>query len=99
MGMPLQNYQLLIQIFTQWMWVFGIPYSNVLTVNAPTQVEPCFICKKCLEQKNPSCGKGWVGWNIANYRNLLHKFPILNILETRKGILPMLFTFVPEYDN
>ena len=25
-------------------------------------------------------------------------FPILNCLETRKCILPMLFTFVPEYD-
>ena len=38
------------------------------------------------------------GWNIVNYRNLFHKFPILNILETRKHILPKLFTFVPEYD-
>ena len=54
--------------------------------------------KNCLEQKNPACGKGWAGWNIVNYRNLFHKFPILNILETRKCILPMLFTFVPEYD-
>lgn len=37
-------------------------------------------------------------WNIVNYRNLFHIFPILNSLETRKSILPMFFTFVPEYD-
>jgi hypothetical protein len=25
---------------------FGTPYSTVLTINATTQVEPCFVCKK-----------------------------------------------------
>jgi hypothetical protein len=48
MGMPLQNYQFLIKIFTQCMWGFGTPYSSVLTINAPTQVEPCFVCKKIV---------------------------------------------------
>jgi hypothetical protein len=41
---------------------------------------------------------GGGGQNIVSYRNLFHKFPILNILETRKCTLPMLFTLIPEYD-
>jgi hypothetical protein len=65
-------------------------------------VEPCFVCKEIVYNKKPCVGEGgWCGVggrNIVNYRNVFHKFPILNILETRKCILQMLFTFVPEYD-
>jgi len=31
-------------------------------------------------------------------QKFVHKFPILYILETRKCILPVFFTFIPEYD-
>jgi len=69
MDMPLQNYQFLIRIFTQCMWVFDTPHSSVVTINAPAQVEPCFVSKKIVQNKKTLLvGRGG-GWNIVNYRN------------------------------
>jgi hypothetical protein len=48
----------------QCTWVFSTPYSTLLTINVPTQVEPCFVHKKQVVQHvNPfyhSCPTGFI---------------------------------------